>query len=441
MSKVSELVDVIVGQFRTLVEGELRSVRQGIPAGGLGRLEERLVALRRSVDAMLLDGLAEAVGNGYQGPSVPCRCGGSMRYVSDRSKTFLTVLGDLTLKRAYYRCSRCGASRVPLDEALGLVGEGQSIGVRVMTALVCSLLPHGQAMGLLGELAIPHPSVSEAQRITRAVGGQATAWRDEEAAQWVEERQAPVEHVERRSPRRLALSMDGTTAHTDGAWHEAKVGAFFAFDEEGKPLSRRAYLATFGGIEAFRALWDTEAQRWHLAAVDVLIALCDGAPWTWNTIAEYCPAHVVEILDFYHASEHLWKLARAVWGEGSERAKAWVGEQKERLLEDQLAAFFAALEQWDIPGPWQEEAQAQLRYFTANRERLHYKEYRARGYPIGSGLVEAACKTVICQREKQPGMRWRKDTAEAIAHLRTVRQSGRWDALRRRLIDASVRVA
>jgi len=437
LSTLAEFVDGIVDQFRTLVEGELRRVRRAIPAGGLGTIEERLVAVRQSVDALLVGGLAKALGNGYEGASRPCACGGSARYVADRSKTFLTVLGDLTLKRAYYRCATCRTSRVPLDEALGVVGEGQSVGVHVMTALVCSLLPHAQAMGLLDELKVPHVSVSEAQRITRAVGTQATAWRDEEAREWVEARQAPANHVQRRAPSRLALSMDGTTAHTDGAWHEAKVGTFFAFDEEGKALSRRAYLATFGDVGAFRHLWDTEAQRWHLGEVDELVALCDGAPWTWNTVAEFCPAHVVEVLDFYHATEHLWALARVLWGEGSERAKAWVGEQKERLLEGQLDAFFAALEQWDTPGTWQEDAQDQLRYFTTNRERIHYKEYRARGYPIGSGLVEAACKTIICQREKQAGMRWRKDTAEAIAHLRAVHQSGRWDTLRRRLIAAS----
>lgn len=437
MRKLSDVVGVIVEQFRTLVEGELCRVRRAVPAGGLGTIEQRLVAVRQSVERLLLDGVATALGNGYEGASRPCGCGGSARYISDRPKTFLTVLGELTLERAYYRCPTCKSSAMPLDGSLGVVGEGQSVGVHVMTALACSLLPHAQAMALLGELDIPHVSVSEAQRITRAVGAQATAWRDAEARAWAEKRQAPVEHVQRRVPRRLALSMDGTTAHTDGAWHEAKVGTFFAFDSDGKASSRRAYLATFGDIGAFRHLWDTEAQRWHLEAVDELVALCDGAPWTWNTIAEFCPAHVVEVLDFYHAAEHLWSLARVLWGEGSERAKAWVGEQQERLLEGHLDVFFAELERWDTPERWQEEAQAQLRYFTTNRERMRYKEYRARGYPIGSGVVEAACKTVICQREKQPGMRWRRDTAEAIAHLRAVRHSGRWADLRCRLIAAS----
>ena len=105
------------------------------------------------------------------------------------------------------------------------------------------------------------------------------------------------------------------------------------------------------------------------------------------------------------------------------------------------SAGFAALEHGDTPGTWQEAARAQLRYATTSREPGHYREYRARGYPIGSGLVEAACKTAICLRAKQPGMRWRTNTAEPIAHLRAVRQNERWDALRRRFTDASTRAA
>ena len=441
MSKLAEVVDLIVDELRTLVESELRSIRRSVPAGGLGAIEDRLTALRRSVDKMLLDAVAQALRNGYRGTTMTCGCGGSMRYVSDRPKTFLTVLGDLRLRRAYYRCRQCGASRVPLDEGLGVAGEGQSMGVRTMTALVCSLLPNAQAMSLLGDLGQPHVSVSESQRITRSIGAQATAWRDAEAHQWTDERREPTEGVERDVPRRLALSMDGTMAHTDGAWHEAKVGTFYAFDEKGKATDTRSYLATFGGVDAFRGLWDTEAQRWHLSEVPDLVALGDGAPWIWNTIAELCPAHVVEILDFYHAAEHLWTLARALWGEGSERGKEWVGEQKERLLDGGLEAFFAELERWDTAGHWHKEAQAQLRYFTTNRERIRYSEYRQRGYPIGSGVVEASCRTLISLRHKQPGMRWRSDSAEGIAHLRAVHQSGRWDALRRRLIVASTQAA
>lgn len=438
---LSQVTEVIVGQFRELVEGALRRVRRAVPSGGLGAIEEEFQDLRRQVDGLLLEGLAAALRNGYRGVSLPCGCGGSMAYVSDRPKTFLTVLGALRLRRAYYRCAACRTSRVPLDETLGVVGEGQSIGIQVMTALACALLPHGQAMKLLDELRLPHVSGSEAQRITRQVGARAVAWRDTETEAWATERTVPQEHVQHRVPRRLAVSMDGTTVHTDGAWHEGKVGSFFVFDEAGKAVGPRSYLATFGTVEPFRHLWDTEAQRWHLADVPDLVAVCDGAPWIWNTIREFCPAHTVEVLDFYHATEHLWALAHAIWGEGSSRAKPWVEAQKARLLEGHLDAFFRTLRRWDRDGPWQAEAQRQLAYFTTHRHRIRYHDYRARGYPIGSGVIEAACKTVLCTRQKQPGMRWRTPTAEAIGHLRAVHQSRRWPALRRRLIAQSTRAA
>lgn len=438
---LDSIVSRIVEQFTELVEDAFRPLRRALPAGGLGEIEVALQSLRKAMDGLLLDGLARVLYSRHDRKPLECTCGTRMRYVGDRAKTFLTVLGDLRLHRAYHRCPACRASRTPLDERLGTLGEGQSIGIHIMTALVCALLPNQQAMDLLDELGLPHVSESESQRITRQVGARVVAWRDAEAQRWRADRTEPAEHVRHHVSRRLAVSMDGTMIHTDGLWHEGKVGAFFAFDETGRATGVRSYVSTFGNVEVFRDLWDTEAQRAHLADVDEVVALCDGAPWTWNTIAEYCPAHTVEVLDFYHATEHLWALAHAVWGEGSPRAQAWVEAQKTRLLEGQLPAFFRALRVWDRPGSWQQEARAQLRYFKTNRHRIRYSDYLARGYPIGSGVVEAACKTILCLRQKQPGMRWRTATAEGIGHLRCIHHSGRWRTVRRRLIAESTLVA
>jgi len=162
-------------------------------------------------------------------------------------------------------------------------------------------------------------------------------------------------------------------------------------------------VATFEKVQSFRALWDTEAQRWHMADAKHVVALCDGAPWTWNTVAECCPEHTIELLDFYHASEHLWTLARALWGDGAVRAPQWVEEQKTRLLEGDLDAFFDELKRWTAMDAYAEAAGEQLRYFESNRNRLGYAGALERGDPIGSGMVEAACKTIVCVRQKQPG--------------------------------------
>lgn len=428
----------IIAELTSLIQTELRTLG---PEESLACIEERMQNVVDALRAGLLEGIARRLGSGNLGPSVPCACGSELLHRGNRPRRVLTLLGDLHLRRAYYRCPRCSRTRVPLDERLGLEGGGQSRGVVVTTMLVCALLPNAQAMDLLEQLGVPHVSVKESQRIVLDAGQDVLAERQAEAVQWSESHVAPTEHVQRKAPKRLAVLMDGTMAHTDGDWHEAKVGAFYSFDEEGKGTGHKSTVATFEGIDSFRGLWDTEAQRWRLADVPEVVALCDGSAWTWNTIAECCPKHTLEVLDFYHAVEHLWEMARALWGESSPRAKEWVEEQKERLKSGDLDAFFAELDRWVAKEDYAEAAGNQLTYFTNNRKRLCYAEARARGYPIGSGVVESACKTVIGLRLKQPGMRWRKSAAEVIAALRCIYYSGRWNAFRRKFIHAQARAA
>ena len=434
MENAARVLDGIVGHVRAAVQGELDWLSERPAEANWAMIEEGLEQLVAKFRSALLHAVASALGTGNCGSEIQCACGGWMKLVGNRTKTFLTTLGDLRLRRAYYWCTACGATRVPLDEQLDLVGQTQSVGVQLTTALVCALLPNGQGMNLLEHLKVPHVSVKESQRVTREVGQRALAERDEEARRWREDHVPPSEDVRRQVPERLAVLMDGTKAHTDGDWHEVKVGTFYPFDEEGEALGEKGCVATFESIEPFRALWDTEAQRWHLAEVPHVVALCDGAPWTWNTVAECCPEHTVELLDFYHASKHLWTLARAVWGEGAVRAGEWVEEQERRLLEGDLDAFFEALKRWAGKEAYAQAAGDELRYFESNRSRLRYAEALERGDPIGSGMVEAACKTIVCVREKQPGMRWRKDTAECIAHLRCIYFSNRWETFRRRMM-------
>jgi hypothetical protein len=439
--QIGQIVETIVEQARAEVQHEMESIAQAAAGDGLAQIEQRLQVVVAGFQRWLLEGVSAALGRGYSGSQIKCACGGWMKFVGDREKTILTMLGELRMSRAYYWCPACHAGRFPLDERLGIAGQGQSFGVKITTALVCALLPNGEAMELLGKLNVPHVSVKESQRVTRELGQQALAERDEQAQSWREQHIEPRHDVRRSVPERLAVLMDGTTAHTDGDWHEAKVGSFYTFDEEGQFAGDKSCVSTFAGIEHFRSLWDTEAQRWQLGKAKHIVALCDGAAWTWNTIAECCPEHTVQILDFYHASEHLWGLAHTLWGEGTAQASRWVKRQQQRLLQGDLTAFFKELKGCTSPGASADEARSQLQYFENNRQRLGYAEAIARGDPIGSGMVEAACKTIICLREKQPGMRWRKHTAEVIAHLRCIYYSGRWDSFRGRLMNRRVRAA
>jgi len=434
-------VKAIIAEIGHSVQEGIEALAERYEPVSLAEWEEELLQLRKRVDMLMLKASALALGSGRCGSELPCECGGRLRLVGNRPKRILTLLGTLPLKRAYYHCASCGRSRVPLDERLAVGNDRQSLGVKQTTLLVCALMPNGRAMDLLGELGIPHVSEKESQRIVRELGGAVVAERDREADLWRREHTTPVEHIRGQVPERLAVLMDGTMAHTDGAWHEGKVGTFYVFDEDGEAVGEKGCVATFRGIEHFRALWDTEAQRWHMAEAKHVVALCDGGPWTWNTVAECCPAHTFELLDFYHAAEHLGSVANAIWGEGSERGGEWVEEQKERLLEGRLDAFFEELGRWAKAEKYREAVEPHLGYFERNRARLRYREALARGYPISSGVVEAACKTIIGLREKQPGMRWRGDTAEIIAHLRCIYYSGRWSAFRRRWLHKLAKTA
>lgn len=160
-------------------------------------------------------------------------------------------------------------------------------------------------------------------------------------------------------------------------------------------------------------------------AVEGLVCLGDGAPGIWSQYALHFP-HRVEILDWYHACEHLWATGNGVFGEGTQQAKGWVEAQEGLLWEgkvEEVVANLVALSQ----GPGGEAAQEQIHYFQTNKERMRYHQFRAQGYPIGSGSVESACKRLIGARLKGSGMRWSKQGSQSVLALRAAKLSNRWE--------------
>jgi len=155
---------------------------------------------------------------------------------------------------------------------------------------------------------------------------------------------------------------------------------------------------------------------------EVVVCLGDGARSNWTQFGLHFPKGV-EVLDWYHAVEHLWTAGKDRWGEGSPQAKEWVEARKQELWEGQVEKVLAAL------GREGEAMASQVHYFETKRERMRYADFRAQGYPIGSGTVESACKRVIGARLKQAGMGWTKTGAQAVLSLRTQLLSGRWEAI------------
>jgi hypothetical protein len=221
--------------------------------------------------------------------------------------------------------------------------------------------------------------------------------------------------------------MDGTSAHIDGAWHEVKTGVIYSaeagadgIDESVEPC----YVAAQEPAEAFGERLYVAAAQAGVALAGEVVVIGDGAEWIWNLAAHHYPG-ATQIVDYWHACEHIHDLARHLYGEGDLRGWRWARGHCERLKARGPTSLLRALRRMKPADAEPAEAiRRELSYFTANRQRMQYAQFRARGLMIGSGPVEAACKAVVGARLKCAGMRWGSEGADAVLAIRTAMLSG-----------------
>ena len=283
------------------------------------------------------------------------------------------------------------------------------------------------------------------ERISEAVGTAAEAANQAERIVTLAGKVPPV-----AEPSRLYVAMDGTGVpavprETEGRagkaadgkakTREAKLGCVFtqtSFDAEGWPIrdpASSSYVGAIETVEDFGPRISAEAMRRGFHHARTVIVLGDGAPWIWNLAAAYFP-DAIHIVDLYHAREHLAAVGRLVFGSTSEAGKTWVTARRDELDDGDVETIIAAIRNLSSSDPKvQDELRKEAEYFETNKLRMCYKHFRARGFFVGSGVVEAGCKTVIGQRLKQSGMRWTVAGANAVIALRCRLLSNRWDDL------------
>ncbi|MBI2842387.1 MAG: hypothetical protein HYX78_03215 [Armatimonadetes bacterium] len=213
---------------------------------------------------------------------------------------------------------------------------------------------------------------------------------------------AEAEEMITQSPDRLYICVDAAKAHTDGAWHDIKTGVVFEAERppEGSNSTRDKmanpyYVAAQEGCEEFGRRMYAHALLSGLRGAGEIVALGDGAVWIWNLISTHFPG-CVEILDYYHACEHIWGLASVLYGEDTPACKRWAKAQCERLKESGPASLLRSLRRRKgRTGQQREAIRLQLGYFENHKLRMDYPAYIARGMMIGSGPVESACKVVV----------------------------------------------
>jgi hypothetical protein len=221
----------------------------------------------------------------------------------------------------------------------------------------------------------------------------------------------------------LQVSIDGSMVHVrDEGWREVKLAAIGARQPDA-PLTTLSYTATLGDAATFGDEARGELARRGVPAAPDVVAVNDGAAWIQGMLDLHCP-QAGRVLDFAHAAGYLASAAQAAYGEGTEAAQAWFATQRHALRHGDPDQVLAAL--GDLPAS--EERTTAQAYLTARREQIAYRDFVARGWPIGSGCVESAHKGVVQARLKGRGMRWSRPGAEGLLALRVVTANDRWAA-------------
>ena len=215
---------------------------------------------------------------------------------------------------------------------------------------------------------------------------------------------------------------------------EVKLGVFFTqdkLDKDGYPVRDRAstsVIATFEPAPVFADLVKSEGIRRGADHVRQLTILGDGAAWIWGIATAKFP-EATQIVDLFHAREHLHDLARKLEFMLLDQKQEWLAARLEDLDYGYIDGITAATRKYPLEGVKKEEIDTALGYFDNNAPRMRYHWFRQCGLFIGSGVVEASCKTVIGQRLKQSGMHWTLSGADAITALRCREASSQWEAV------------
>jgi hypothetical protein len=378
--------------------------------------------------------------------TVLCSCGHPAHYRELRSKPVLTVVGQVEVSRPYYLCPHCHTGQFPADAELDIENTEFSPGVRRMQAVVGQQAPFDQGrqqMKLLADLEVTTKAV---ERTAEAIGEEIAA-REQEAIQRAVQLDLPI--VVGEPVPILYVQMDATgvpvvnketvgrqgktegqPAHT----REAKLGCVFTqttWDEKGFPIRDPDSTTYTGAIETAeefgkRIYLEAWKRGWSRAAKKVVIG--DGAEWIWNLAEQHFPG-AVQIVDLYHARQHLWELARKLHPNDEVNQKAWIKIHQRRLLDKgKIEKLVFALRSIHSRNPEViQKIRTEADYFERNAERMRYPKYRRQHLFVGSGVIEAGCKTVIGSRLKQSGMFWTVRGANAILALRCCHLDGRFE--------------
>jgi hypothetical protein len=377
---------------------------------------------------------------------IACACGRQAHYRELRTRPVLTAVGWTEITRPYYLCPHCHTGQFPADAELDIENTEFSPGVRRMHALVGQAAPFGHGREEIRLLAGLEVTAKSVERSAEAIGADIAAGEQREIGKTIR-LELPV--IVGKPIPILYVQMDGTgvpvvkketegrKGRTEGQpahTREVKLGCVFTrttWDHEGYAIRDPDSTTYTGAVETAgefgrRIYLEAWNRGWSRAEKKVVMG--DGAEWIRNLADLHFPG-ALQIVDLYHARQHLWELARKLYPNEPVNRKAWMKVHQKRLLDkgriEKLVLSLRSIQ--SANADVLEKIRTEADYFERNAERMRYPKLRRQHLFVGSGVIEAGCRTVIGSRLKQSGMFWTVRGANSIIALRCAHLNGRFE--------------
>ena len=343
----------------------------------------------------------------------------------------MTVVGEIDVSRRYYRCPKCGVSRLPLDQWSGLVSGMSTPAARRMLSLAGMSWSFDTASDHLWELCQLKVSNDTIRGVSEEEG--------EAARRWIGQSDRPGE-LFNQGEGEQEFYTDGVTVNTTEGWRDLRLNVMDK-RESGLPAtpnqwadrvlpepSVRIAWASMAACEKQGRAWRRMSRKLGIIDDERLSVLADGAKWIWDQ-ARHCWMRAQWVLDVFHVSQHIHSCGKALFGEKSPQAQPWSGAQLQSLIERGPVQYLKDLKSLQTLQGEPEKIKAiesLVGYLEPNVDSLWYRQRLEQGRPIGTGLIEGGCKTIVSNRLKLNSARWTPKHAEQIAALRCLDYSGLW---------------
>ena len=432
------------------VQPQLDAVRQ---APTLPRMILLAWQVGLAIAVLIVQDLLQERGRAQGEPPTCPQCHTRLESKGLRPRQVTTVLGIIRWKRRVFRCPhKCPIEQIaPLDTALGLAPYQETS--TELTTMACALavfVPFDTAAILLKRLTGVVVSPVAIWNWVQAVGKQSMEHLARDLQSLADGQSPDAEPLDAATAALpLVTGADGVMVPfrpTPGSpkghtrWQEVKVAILarlkLSTNRAGTSvtrLERRRLVAVLGNIDALSPRLRLEALRQGLSTATVIVWVSDGGRGLWRVLRECLPDQTVAILDFYHAAQNLWKAAQ-VWLDGrTVRARDWFKTVRHQLRHGETNAVLDELTTTlalnALPAGARHALQNVYDYLMTHRAHIDYQKFKELGLPLGSGMVESACKWLIQQRFKGVGMRWSEDGFNHLLHLRLAWVNNRFDAL------------